>query len=224
MPRWSRGLGRSNRRLKTMSRKNSHSRSGRSRATAEAAEDTQRPVDGALEALTKWREDLTECNLRHGGGVFDRMAEVSDGMHWPPEFVGAARAQLESASKLQLQIIDQILDVWEQQLRAAKNPTRTETEAEEGHQGKTLSADPGGEETVPERQPDAAALASMNPLQIWMDVAGLNASPDMGAMPANPMQFWMQTANMWQQSWASAFSSWAELQKGPAKKGSGDGR
>ena len=45
--------------------------------------------------------------------------------------------------------------------------------------------------------------------------------PDMGSMTTNPMQFWMQTAEMWQKNWASAFSSWTEMQRGLASKGNG---
>ena len=182
-------------------------------------EEARQAVNGAFEALSDWREELSDSAERHGGAVFGQMAEAAKAMGWPGEFVEAARVQMESASKLQLQIIDQVMDVWEQQLKtpgaAFQVPSAMMENIQQFSQPQGFGQFPG--------MPDFGALG-MNPLQIWMQVAGMGKMPglpDMGSMTTNPMQFWMQTAEMWQKNWASAFSSWTEMQRGLASKGNG---
>src|SRR5262245_50769874 len=143
-------------------------------------EEAREAVVGAFDALSEWRGELAESAERNGSAVFDKMAAAAKAMGWPAEFVDAARNQVETASKLQLQILDQVMDVWEQQVKSPGSPIPMPTAMLEKFQ--SLPGIPVG--------------------------GKLPGMPDFGPMTMNPMQFWMQTADMWQKSWAAAMSSW----------------
>src|SRR3990172_6156699 len=143
-------------------------------------DEAREAVVGAFDALSDWRGELAESAERNGAAVFDKMAAAAKAMGWPGEIVDAARTQIETASKLQLQILDQVMDVWEQQVKSPGSPIPLPSALFERFQ-----AFPG--------IPPGAKFTGM---------------PDIGPMALNPMQFWMQTAEMWQKSWASAMSAW----------------
>jgi hypothetical protein len=159
-------------------------------------EEAREAVVGAFDALSEWRGELAESAERNGGAVFDKMAAAAKAMGWPAEFVDAARSQIETASKMQLQILDQVMDVWEQQVKS-----------------------PGSAIAMP-----SAMLEKFQALPGIPVGAKLPGMPDFGPMAMNPMQFWMQTADMWQKSWAAAMSSWADAQDGRRDGGNSGAR
>jgi hypothetical protein len=175
--------------------------SARSRPSYSAAgagfnDETRNAVSGAFDALSEWRQELAQLAERNSGAVFDKMAAAAKAMGWPSEFVEVTRSNMEKASKLQLQIIDQVMGIWEQQLKA-----------------------PGAGFSIP-----SAMMEKFQPFPGMQFGAPLPGMPDMGAMGMNPLQFWMQAADMWQKSWASALSSWMEMQGGAGPKGNGGSR
>src|SRR5262245_12750894 len=85
-------------------------------------EEAREAVVGAFDALSEWRGELAESAERNGAAVFEKMAAAAKAMGWPAEIVDAARNQIETASKLQLQILDQVMDVWEQQVKSPGSP------------------------------------------------------------------------------------------------------
>lgn len=146
------------------------------------SEEAREAVSGAIDALCEWRGELADSAERHSGEVFDKMAAAAKALGWPGEFVDQARTQIEHASKLQLQIIDQVMDAWEQQMK---------------HPGAAMAMPSAMLEKM------QASFPGFN--------AQFPGMPE-GAAAMNPFQFWMQAADMWQKSWASAMNSWNESQ------------
>ena len=106
--------------------------------------------------------------------------------------VDATRQQMQQASKIQLHMLDQIMDTWQQQIN---NPQAMMNPAEFM---KNMQQWPG--------------------MQMTDNPFTSNAFPSMGSMPTgNPMEFWMQAADMWQKSWTSAMEMWTN---GPPNGGS----
>lgn len=186
---------------------------GRGRAEALKAagisDEAQKALTGAFDALTGWREEIASAAERNSSNVFDKMGSAAKAMGWPAELVDMTRQQMQQGSKMQLQMMDQIMDVWEQQV---KSPG---------------AAMPGMPE-MPKFENPFASMMGMPGMSGMSGMPGMSmpgmsmpGMPDFSNM-ANPMQFWMQAAEMWQKNWATAMQSMMEMQKstlGKAGKG-----
>ena len=195
---------------------------GNGRGTADALkaagvpEEAQKALTGAFDALTGWRDEIAAAAERNSSTVFDKMGSAAKAMGWPSELVDMTRQQMQQGSKMQLQLMDQVMDVWEQQIKAPGS-------AMPGMPG--LGAMPGmpGMGTMPGmpkfENPFAgmAAMPGMQGMAGMMGPGGIPGMPDFSGM-ANPMQFWMQAAEMWQKNWATAMESAMDMQKSALNK------
>ncbi len=174
-------------------------------AFAALNDDSRKAVGSAFDALSTWRNDLAKMSEKNSEAVFDKMSSAAKSMGWPTEFVEMSRQQMQSASKMQVQFMDQVMETWEQQL---KNPGSTFT---------MPGSSAGNLFPFPNAFPGAGGQSPFNMMPGMM--------PGMGAMPANPFQFWMQAADMWQKSCQQAMQSWTEAQSsmmGGTGSGSGN--
>ncbi len=166
-------------------------------AFTKLGEDAKKTVVQAFEAMSNWRADLAEMGEKNSNAVFDKMAEAAKSLGWPTDFVELSRRQMQSASKLQLQAVDHVMDVWEKQVKSlGTSPQFPNFPNFSGVPGFGAGSQAG------------AAFPGM---------------PDFAAGATNPMQFWMQAAEMWQKGWQQAMSSWVEAQQGGSTK-SGSGK
>ncbi len=171
---------------------------------AGVSEEVRSALKSAFEAMCDWRSDAANMAERHGNKVFDKMGTAAKAMGWPPELVDMTRQQMQQASKMQLQVLDQIMDAWETQV---KSPG---------------AGFPAGGSVTPFQFPNFGNFPGM---------PDLKEMPDFAGMPTAPLQFWMQAAEMWQKSWQQALSSWMEAQsnmmgssgQGPGSSGKGRG-
>ncbi|HML30009.1 MAG TPA: hypothetical protein PKE16_14470 [Hyphomicrobium sp.] len=163
-------------------------------AFTKLGEDTKKAVIQAFDAMSNWRAELAELGEKNSNAVFDKMAEAAKSLGWPTDFVELSRKQMQSASKLQLQAVDQVMDVWEKQVKALGAP------------GQFPNFNVPGFGNIPQF-PGAGS-------------ASFPGMPDFAAGAANPMQFWMQAAEMWQKGWQQAMSTWMDAQQN-ATKGTG---
>lgn len=153
--------------------------------------ETRKSFNAVFDAMSAWRDDLQQLTERNADQVFDRMSAAAKKVGWPEDLVDATRQQLQQASKLQLGMLDQIMDTWQQQM---KNPGAMMNPSE-----------------FMERMQQAWPGAGSNPF-----LPG--TIPGMGSLPAgNPMQFWMQAADMWQKSWTNAMQTWMQNSNGSGR-------
>lgn len=158
--------------------------------------EAREAITNAFDALSEWRDDMAGANNRYSSKVFDQMTEASRAMGWPDSLVSATRDHLSQASKMQLEMMDKVMDAWQDQLKSPNfKPSAPPTNAPSGM--------PGGMPT--------------NPMEMMQQFYGAmmpgGAQGGLGGMPMAPFHFWMQTAEMWQKNWASAMSLWMN---GPA--------
>jgi hypothetical protein len=157
------------------------------------SEEARKAMNSAFDALSDWRGDIQTTAERNGAVVFERMSTAAKAMGWPAEFVDVARQQMQQSSKLQLQMMDQIMDVWEQQMKSPGSPMQAPKIPRFGFPGAFAGA--GG------------AAQSFPSFPGMPGIAGF----DMSSMPMmNPVQFWMQAAEMWQKNWQQAMNAWME--------------
>lgn len=170
-------------------------------AFTKLGEDAKKAVVQAFEAMSNWRAELAELGEKNSNAVFDKMAEAAKSLGWPTDFVELSRRQMQSASKLQLQAVDQVMDVWEKQVKALGTP--------------------GQFPSFPNFH-GAAGFGAAGP-QFPAAGGAFPGMPDFAAGAANPIQFWMQAAEMWQKGWQQAMSSWVDAQQNAMNK-SGSGK
>ena len=72
-------------------------------------EEARRAMGAAFDALNDWRNEMASANERYSARVFDQMSTATRAMGWPEEMVGATRQQLQNASRMQLQMMEQAL-------------------------------------------------------------------------------------------------------------------
>jgi len=161
-------------------------------AFTKLGEDTKKAVIQAFDAMSNWRAELADLGEKNSNAVFDKMAEAAKSLGWPTDFVELSRRQMQSASKLQLQAVDQVMDVWEKQVKALGTTG----------QFPNFPNVPGFGSGIPQF-PGAGA--------------GFPGMPDFGAGATNPIQFWMQAAEMWQKGWQQALATWTDAQQNAMK-------
>ncbi len=86
------------------------------------SDEARKAMNGAFDALSDWRNDLSTITDKNSSVVFDKMGAAAKAMGWPGDFVDMTRQQMQTASKMQLQMMDQLMDVWEQQMKSPGSP------------------------------------------------------------------------------------------------------
>ena len=84
----------------------------------EMSEEARKAAASAFEALSQWRDDMAKANETYSNKVFDQMAEASRAMGWPESMIDTARTQMQEASRMQLQMMDQLMDTWSKQVKS----------------------------------------------------------------------------------------------------------
>ena len=154
--------------------------------------DARQTVTTAFEALERWRDEIFSVNERHLTNVLDQMSSLQKATGWPDQFASAAKEHLTRASKTQAYMIDQVMDAWEQQLKASNVPS-------------------GLHESFKFQAPRRFGSA-FDPVSEMMRLHELTLAP---------FKLWIQAAEMWQRNWASALSGSTELRPSrPVKRAS----
>jgi hypothetical protein len=144
--------------------------------------DAREAVTSAFEALDKWREELVSVNERHLMKALDLVASSQRSLGWPDHFTTATRDYLLKASKIQTQMIGQVMDAWEKQLKSSASLP-----------------------SLPEAfRFQVPASSRSTPTDTGSDMLQLQELAM--ATPLNPFMLWMQAAQMWQRSWAQAMT------------------
>lgn len=88
------------------------------RITESVGLEARDAMNAVFDALSAWRDEVAASTERCSELVLDKMAPAARAMGWPKEIVEASRAQLVQASKMQMHMIDQLMDAWQQQLKS----------------------------------------------------------------------------------------------------------
>ena len=77
-------------------------------STPQLSNEARKAVNAALDAMTAWRTEIQD----RGEEVIEKMVEAARALGWPKQIVDTTTAQLQSVTKMQVQAMDQIMDVW----------------------------------------------------------------------------------------------------------------
>ena len=173
-------------------------------AFTKLGEDSRKAVIQAFEAMSNWRSELAEISEKNSDAVFDKMSEAAKALGWPTDFVELSRKQMQNASRMQLQAVDQVMGIWEKQAKSLGTPSQ-----------------------FPNFQnfPNFPNIPGFGGASGSSQVPGVGPGmfpgmPDLGSAQMAPIQFWMQAAEMWQKGWQQAMSTWMDAQQSAMNKGS----
>jgi hypothetical protein len=113
-------------------------------------------VNAAFDAMSTWRTEAVNNNEKNLEQVIEKMAVAARSLGWPEQIVDATRSQMQRVTKTQTQMMDQLVDAWEEQIKSP-NPT--------GMLYKLNSIpgfDPAG------TWAKAAGMSAMSPMQFYM--------------------------------------------------------
>ena len=80
--------------------------------------EARHAVMDAFNAVSQWRDEISRANDRYLTDVLDQVAAAQRAQGWPNSVTVATREHLLQASKVQTQMIDQLMADWEQQLKS----------------------------------------------------------------------------------------------------------
>ena len=147
--------------------------------------EAREAVNAVLRAMSAWRNEVADTSEKNGKRVVEKMAAAAVALGWPEQIVNTARAQLQSIADMQIKTMDQMMDAWEEQIKA-----------------------PGGMTASP-----SAMISKLKTLP-GLDATGSWPSTEAFQKAAmNPLQFWMQLAEQSQKSWADMMSFWSKAGK-----------
>jgi hypothetical protein len=137
------------------------------------SDEARQAVNAAFDAMSAWRIETAQSSEKNSEQVIEKMAAAARALGWPEQIVDATRAQLQSITKMQIQMMDQLMDAWEEQIKSPNHIAAPSAMLSK------LKSFPGA-----------------TPVGTWP-----NADAFAGAA-VNPIQFWVQLAEQWQKAWA----------------------
>jgi hypothetical protein len=121
-------------------------------------------VNAAFDAMSTWRTETVNTSEKNLEQVIKKMAAAARALGWPEQIVDATRSQMQTLTKTQIQMMDQMMDAWEEQIKSPNAPAMLS-------KLKSLSSfGPAGS------WPNLAEVSAMNPMQfveqwqkVWSD-------------------------------------------------------
>src|SRR5712691_6036327 len=80
--------------------------------------EAREAMTAVFDALSEWRDEVGASTERYNKIVLDKMATAARAVGWPNEFIEVSRTHLMQMSKMQMQLIDQLMEAWQQLLKS----------------------------------------------------------------------------------------------------------
>ena len=147
--------------------------------------EARKAVNAAFDAISTWRTETVNNSEKNLERVIDKMATAAQALGWPEEIVDSTRAQMQGIVKMQIQMMDQIMDAWEQQI---KSPSSSSAILSKLKSLPNVSAAGSWPSAV------TSQMAAFNPLGIYIQIA-----QQWQKACADTMAFWTKAgeSNSW---------------------------
>jgi hypothetical protein len=80
------------------------------------SDEARKAVKAAFDAMSTWRTEIVNDNEKNLERVIDKIAAAARALGWPEEIAETTREQMQTINKMQLQMMDNMMDAWEGQL------------------------------------------------------------------------------------------------------------
>ena len=123
--------------------------------------EARKAVNAAFDAISAWRAETVNNSEKNLAQVIDKMAAAARALGWPEQIVDATRAQMQSITKMQIQVMDHMMDIWEEQIKSP-NPSAMLSK---------LQSLPSFGEAGSWPKADAFPMPAFNPFQAYLQFA-----------------------------------------------------
>jgi cob(I)alamin adenosyltransferase len=79
-------------------------------------------VNAAFDAMSTWCTETVNTSEKNLEQVIEKMAAAARALGWPEQIVDATRSEMRRVTKTQIQMMDQLVDAWEEQIKSP-NPS-----------------------------------------------------------------------------------------------------
>jgi len=148
------------------------------------SEEARKAVNEAFDAISTWRSETLSNSEKNSEQVIKKMAAAARALGWPEQIVEVTRDQLQNITKMQIETLDRMMNVWEEQIKSPDPMT-----ASSAMLAKLRS------------------FPNFGPAGAWPNAEALQK----GGM--NPLQLYTQVMEQWQKAWSDAMSFWAKAGK-----------
>jgi len=152
----------------------------------ELSDEARKAVNAAFDAMSVWRTEALNHSEKGFERVIDKMAAAARALGWPGQIVDTARAQMQSIAKMQIRVIDSMMDAWEEEIKSPSSPSAILSKLKSLPNLGTAGIWPGAA--------TASQMAACNPSGAYMQVA-----EQWQKAWADAMAFWANTGepNNW---------------------------
>jgi hypothetical protein len=70
------------------------------------SDEARQAVNAAFDAMSAWRIDTAKSNEKNSEQLIEKMAEAARALGWPEQIVDGTREQLQSITKMQIQMME----------------------------------------------------------------------------------------------------------------------
>jgi hypothetical protein len=124
------------------------------------SDDARKALNAAFDAMSTWRTETVNNSEKNLERVIDKIATAARTLGWPEEIADTTRTQIQAITKMQIQMMDQMMDAWEEQI---KDPNPSSAILSKLKSLPTLGAAGSW--------PGAAASQMANPMGAYMQIA-----------------------------------------------------
>jgi hypothetical protein len=126
------------------------------------SDEARKAVNAAFDAMSAWRTETLNSSEKSFERVIDKMAAAARALGWPDQIVDATRAQIESIAKMQIQTIDNMMDVWEEEIKSPRSSSAILSKLKSLPNLGAAGSWPGAA---------ASQMAAFNPFGAYMQIA-----------------------------------------------------
>lgn len=137
------------------------------------SDEARKALQAAFDAMSNWRIETARSSERNSEQVIEKMAAAARALGWPNQIVDGIRAQMQGITRMQIQMMDHIMDAWEAQIKSP-HPMGTFPSEMLSKLNSLSGLSPAGGQPL--------GAAAMNPFQFWMQIAEQWQRASMDAM------------------------------------------
>ena len=124
------------------------------------SDEARRAVNAAFDAMSAWRTETVSNSEKSFKQVVDKMAAAARAMGWPDQIVDAARGQMQAITKMQVEMMDHLMDAWEEEIKSPSRSSAMLSKLKSLPNLGSVGSWPGG-----------AQMAAFNPFGLYMQIA-----------------------------------------------------
>jgi len=139
--------------------------------------EAREAISAAFDAMTTFHAETASSSDK----VVAKMGDAARALGWPEPIISGITMQIQSVTKMQIQMIAHLMDACEAQLNSPNPMAHLPSEMLS-----KLQSWPG-----------------LFPSGGWPDTVAFNG------MPVDPVKFWMHLGEQWQKNWAQSMNQWS---------------